>query len=327
MTIPEDSTEGVDEYLRASGYDTTFHEVLRDWVAANFLDEPDSLLGYRELRVEVRPSRRLSRPDEIERDLAQYGTHYIELGSQLKEGPVLVSFEGQASNKLLPADVPAPGCWWSNSGDSITSTLEREVDLTGVKQAALEYEVWYSIEEEWDYVYLQVSTDGGQTWDILNTPYTSDANPIGVAFGPGYTGASRDWKAESVDLSAYSGQRVLLRFQYVTDDALNDIGLCLTNLSIPEVNINPEDEGWVAEGFVHIDNTVPQRFIVQVIQKGDTNRVSQLPMSLNETGMWAGEFLVKPYEGLDRTMLAVTAVAPATRVKAEYSLVVEEVPQ
>ena len=43
--------------------------------------------------------------------------------------------------------------------------------------------------------------------------------------------------------------------------------------------------------------------------------------------MWAGELLVEPYEGLDRTMLAVTAVAPATRVKAKYSLVIEEVPQ
>ena len=324
LTEADDNVSGVDAYLAASGYEKNFHEVLADWLVANFLDEPDGLLGYRDLQVEVQASRRVSNPDQIERSLDQYGTHYIELGSKLREAPTLVRFEGQSSNQLLPTDVSASGCWWSNSGDSITSTLNREMDLTAVENATLQYDVWFSIEEEWDYVYLQVSTDGGQTWEILNTPHTSDANPIGVAFGPGYTGVSKDWKTESVDLSAYSGQQVQLRFQYVTDDALNDIGLCLRGLSLPEANIEPGDGGWETDGFVHIDNEVPQHFIVQVIQKGVSNRVVQMPLSVSDSGMWAGELPVDPYEGLERTMLSVTAVAPVTRIKAEYSLNIEE---
>ena len=324
LALPADNVAGVDAYLSAGGYEKDFHAVLQDWVAANFLDEPQGILGYDDLRVQVQPSRKLSRPDELERRIDQYGTHYIELGTRLKESPVLITFAGQARTQLLPTDVLAPGCWWSNSGDSINSSLSREVDLTGVERATLDYQVWFSIEEEWDYVYLQVSTNGGQTWDILDTPHTSDANPIGVAFGPGYTGASKGWQAESVDLSGYAGQQVLVRFQYVTDDALNDIGLCLRELSIPEAGIQSGDGGWTAQGFVHVDNWVPQRYIVQVIQKGDTNRVVQVPLSRNSSGAWTGELLIEPYEGLDRTMIAVTAAAPSTRVKAEYSLQVEE---
>ena len=323
MAVPADNVAGIDAYLAAGGYDKDFHSVFQDWVAANFLDDDVGVLGYRDLQVQAQASRRINSPGEIDREIEQYGTHYIELGSKLRSSPVLVKFEGRTSNRLLPTEVPEPGCWWSNSGDSITSTLVREVDLTTVGEATLEYEVWFSIEEEWDYVYLQVSTDGGGSWDILHTPNTSDANPIGVAFGPGYTGVSKDWKSESVDLSDYVGQQVLVRFQYVTDDALNDIGLCLRNLSIPEVNVEPGDEGWMPEGFVHVDNRVPQHYIVQMMQKGESNRVFQVPLSIGESGMWVGELSVEPYEGLERTMIAVTAVAPATRVKAAYLLNIE----
>ena len=320
LSTPADNIAGIDSYLAEAGYEKDFRSVLQDWLAANFLDEAGGLFGYSDLQVQVEASRRLNRPDQVERDIAQYGTHYIELGSGLTDGPTLVRFEGAADNRLLPTEVAEPGCWWSNAGDSIASTLTREVDLTSAAEATLSYEVWFSIEEEWDYGYLQVSQDGGSHWDILETPFTSDANPIGVAFGPGYTGRSRGWKTESIDLTEYLGSQILVRFQYVTDDALNDAGLCLRNLAIREAGILPDDPGWKADGFIHVDNRVPQEFIVQVIQKGRTNRVAQVPLSFVAPGLWQGKLLVEPYEGLERTMVAVTALAPVTREKANYRL-------
>ena len=79
---------------------------------------------------------------------------------------------------------------------------------------------------------MQVSTDGGETWDIIEAPGTSPANPLGNSFGPGYTGFSDRWLYETVDLSAYAGKQVLLRFHYVTDAALNGIGLCVDDVSV-----------------------------------------------------------------------------------------------
>ena len=323
LTIPADGIEGIDQYLAEAGYEKDFQAVLQDWLAANFLDEAKGVLGYSDLQVQVEPSRRLSRPAELERELAQYGTHYIELGSRLRDGPTLLRFEGAGDNRLLPAEAPETGCWWSNAGDSMMSTLTRSVDLTGVAEVTLSYAVWFSIEKEWDYAYLQVSQDGGGHWDILETPLTSAANPIGVAFGPGYTGKSRGWKTEDVDLSEYAGQRILVRFQYVTDDALNDAGLCLRDLAVTGVDGPLDDGQWKADGFIHIDNRVPQEFIVQVIQKGKANRVEQMPLAFVAPGVWQGELLVEPYDGLERTMVAVTALAPVTREKVEYRLQVE----
>ena len=327
MSNPADNRAGIDSYLADAGYDRDFHSVLADWVAANFLDEDEGLLGYRDLEVEIQPTRRLSRAGKIERGMDQYGTHYIELGSRLKESTLHLAFEGQGHNRIIPADVPQGGCWWSNSGDSITSTLTRKFDLTGAGEATLSFDAWYSIEEEWDYVYLQVSTDGGEHWDILETGHTSAANPIGVAFGPGYTGESDGWISEEVDLSAYAGQRALVRFQYVTDDALNDTGMCLKDLSVSSDGTQITGTDWAGDGFVLIDNFVRQDFIVQLIQKGTTNRVVRMPLSLNASGAWVGELTLEPYEGLERIMVAVTPTAPATRQKAGYALEISEAAQ
>ncbi len=323
MTEQSDNIAGIDKYLADTGYDKDFHAVLQDWVAANFLDEDVGPFGYSGLEVQAQKSRTVNQPGQIERGLAQYGTHYVEMGSKLRESSITVKFDGIGHNSLLPVEVSQPGCWWSNVGDSITSSLTREVDLTGTERAMLKYDVWYSIEEEWDYVYLQVSEDGGGHWDILDTPLTSAANPIGVAFGPGYTGASKGWQTEAVDLSKYSGRVILVRFQYVTDDALNDMGMCLKGLEISGNGISSDDRGWSHDGFVFIDNRVPQEFAVQVIQKGDTNQVIRVPLQLTSAGMWQGELTVQPYDGLDRTVVAITAMAPATRVEAEYRLSLE----
>ncbi len=324
MATPEDNIAGIDAYLKQAGYRQDFHAVLADWVAANFLDEDSGPLGYAAMEVLASPSRTISRSDRVERNIAQYATHYVELGTRLREGATDLRFEGPGNTRLLPAAVPASGCWWSNAGDSIAATLTREVDLTAVTQATLTYALWFSIEEEWDYTYLQVSENGGANWDILETPHTSSANPVGAAFGPGYTGHSRGWIEEAVDLSRYAGQRILVRFQYVTDDALNDIGLCLRELTIAAANVRPDDGGWTADGFVKTDNRVPQEFLVQVLQKGAANRVTRLPLTFSESGNWEGELTVEPYPGLERTVVAITAIAPVTRVETDYRLILEE---
>ena len=322
LTEPGDNIAGMDAYLTAAGYDKAFRAVFQDWVVANFLDEDQGIYGYADLQVLVSVSRVMHEFGELERDVAQYGTHYIEIAPKLHNQPLRFRFEGVAENRLLPTEVPETGCWWSNSGDSITSSLSRTVDLTGLSQATFTYEVWYSIEEEWDYVYLQVSEDGGQRWEILETSYTSAANPVGTAFGPGYTGKSREWLTERIDLNAYAGSEIQVRFQYVTDDALNDIGLCLREIALPEAGISAGDRGWQAQGFIQTDNRVQQDYIVQIIQKGEENRVTALPLIADGYGALRGEVVVTPYPGLKRTMVAVSAVAPRTREKSPYKLAV-----
>ena len=313
---PADSIAGIDAYLEKAGYDVDFHDVFRDWAAANFLDEDRGIHGYSALEVRIGRTRLVNEFSELSSSIPQYAVEYVTLDSF--QEPLEIHFRAPTENRLLPTDVAPGGCWWSNSGDSISSTLTRLVDLTGLERATLEYRVWFEIEEDWDYGYLQVSVDSGKRWDILETPHTTAENPIGASFGVGYTGDSGGWIDESVDLTGYAGQEVQLRFQYVTDDAIDGSGLCVRGVSIPELGVSMDRYGWNAEGFVLTDNNVKQDYIVQVIEAGQVNRVTQMRLDESNSG---SVVIAAPAES-EKLVVAVAAVAPKTRQEAEYTLVI-----
>ncbi len=58
--------------------------------------------------------------------------------------------------------------WWSGSGDDLRNTLSRTVDLTGKSSAELTFDGWYDIEANYDYLYTEVSTDGGANWTAID---------------------------------------------------------------------------------------------------------------------------------------------------------------
>jgi bacillopeptidase F (M6 metalloprotease family) len=179
--------------------------------------------------------------------------------------------------------------------------------------------VWYSVEEDWDYGYLQVSSDGGLTWDILETPNTSLDNPIGNSFGPGYTGDSHGWITERIDLSPYAGREILVRFHYVTDDAVNGAGMCFRNITIPEAGLLENDQDWQAGGFILTDNRVKQDYQVKAIQVGAEDRVVDITLDANNSG----ELVIPAPHNLNRLVVAVAALAPKTLQPAPYTLTVE----
>ncbi len=316
-----DGIAGINDFLREGGYGVDFEDVFRDWAVANFLDEDEGLYGYGDIDVQVSEFSDLKPGSVLESEIPQYATEYVELESL--DGPATVSFQGTTEAALLPVDVGPSGCWWSNSGDSIDSTLSRLVDLRTAGAATLNYQVWFNLEEGWDYAYLEVSTDGGDTWSIIETPNTFPddhvGNPIGNAFGPGYTGESPDWLQESVSLGDYLGTEVWVRFQYITDDAINGPGLCVREPEIEADGKITNAQDWVANGFIFVDNRVRQRYIVQLIQSGGENLVMQVELDENNFG----QITVERPQDFERTILAVQSLAPSTRQPATYSLRLE----
>ena len=196
-----------------------------------------------------------------------------------------------------------------------------DVDLGHLVNPVFEYSIWYDIEKNWDYGYFQISIDGGKTWNVLPSKYTSDDNPIGNAFGPGYTGQSGGWLRERIDLKNYSGEKDLfIRFQYITDDAINGSGLCIKGMqissdmspSIKQLEVN-------VTGFHSIDNIVSQNFIVQIIEQGNQNTVSSIIMDDNNVG----QIVVAPSDMTDTLVVAVASMAPKTLGRANYRLTVD----
>ena len=319
---PADGLAGIDSFLAGGGHGVTSEEVLRDWVVANILNESEGKYGYQDLDRRAQVDRAIESYREVTRKIPQYAADYTKLRGFAQ--PLWLQFSGPVENVLIPAEVDQVGCWWSNSGDSINSTLSRRVDLTGVSNATLKYQLWYEVEADWDYGYVQVSLDQGKTWKILETPEISPSNPIGNGFGSGYTGDSRGWINQMVDLTPFVGAEVLLRFQYVTDDAVNGIGLCIRYISIPEVKLEVDDAAWQPGGFVRINNRVRQDYIVQVILVGkesrevnrEESRVLQMPLDQANHG----ELIIKAPQDYARIVVAVIALAPGTVQRASYTL-------
>jgi hypothetical protein len=192
----------------------------------------------------------------------------------------------------------------------------------------LDYWVWYDIEEGWDYLYLEVSADGGETWEILRTPSGTDDDPSGNSFGWAYTatsgGSSRaEWIQESIDLSDYAGQEILLRFEYVTDAAVNGEGLLLDDVSIDAIGYAEDFEDgegdWQAAGFARIYNRLPQTYRLALIERGDDLRVTEVPLS--EDGRAVVDL---PFgASVDEFTLVIINTARHTWQAAPYTLTIE----
>ena len=312
---PEDSIAGINAYLEDMGYESRFDDVFREWAAANFLDG-EGILGYQDLEVSATARGRIRGFNESHSEVPQYSVEYTELLPTSE--PFSLSFEGSTTAPLLPVDVGASGCWWGNAGDSIDATLARQVRLPTGSTATLDYEVWFEIEEDWDYLYVEVSEDDGQTWRIMETPVTSPENPIGNSFGPGYTGHSDGWVKESIGLSAHAGKDIQVRFQYVTDDAVNAIGACIRNLSIGAAGIEADDQNWESNGFIFTNNLVRQRFQVQLITSGNEPQVQQITLESDNSA----EIVLEPPAEGQKLIVAVGALAEKTREPANYTLTV-----
>lgn len=327
LTEPGDGIEGLDAYLETIGYEVRFPDVFRDWAVANLLDEAGGSYGYADLSISFPVTRSLRIGDKLASTIPQFANEYIRL-EQLP-GPAVLSFEGDSTTSLLPVDVDSL-CWWSNKGDVIDSTLTATVDLQDVDSATLTYDVWFSIEEDWDFAYVEVSEDGGNTWTILETPLSSTDDPLQVSFGPGYTGESGGWQEEAIPLDQWAGQEILVRFQYVTDAAIHDHGLCLGDIRVwnPITSVPGSVPDLISriqfDGFLWTNNLVRQDFIVQVVYESDgdsPNRVIQVPLDNDNHG----EIRLEPEPEARRIVAVVQSLAPSTRMPASYTMRLDRV--
>lgn len=331
LSIEADGIAAVDEFLSArnsvafNGGAAEFHTVFADWMVANRLDLESSPYGYDGLDVAASITRRQQADGEgpIE-SLAQYGIDYVEIRDTGESG--MVHFEGSGTTPLLATDVEGE-CWWSNRGDSISATLTRSltvpVEAPGGSEPMLTYRYWHDIEEEWDYLYVSVSTDGGESWDVLEATGTTDSNPVGNSYGYGYTGDSKGWQDGKASLAAYAGRDALVRFHYVTDDAINGPGFCVQGIRVSGDDLDNDTVGWESDGFALVNNRVQQDWIVWVIAEGREPSATRIALELDaESDRFMGSMPVE-VDSDERLVVAVAPVAPATMEEGGYRVWVE----
>lgn len=316
-----DGIDSVDAVLAQRGFGITTRDVFADWVVTNYVDDDSGPYSYPISDYSRPRTTFIPVPETVRDSVHSFGTNYYTL--QEMDSSITINFQGIPTGNVFPA-TPHSGqtCWWSNAGDSIDTTLTRTLDLTAVTTAHFEFMAWYAIEEDWDYAYVNVSTDEGVTWQILPTNHTSTTNPNGTAFGPGITGQSGGWVQQTVNLTSFAGSKILFRLQYITDDAIHDRGACFDDFYLPETGWSDmtDDAGdWISEGFALIGNRRPVEYLVQVIHdKPDVpSEVQRVVIGPDGIGTLP---VAKPESG-ETVIVAVSVLTPEVAGSLEYSVI------
>ena len=291
-----------------------------DWTVANLLQDPavaDGRYAYANGGFHAAATGAAARDVPFLGSLPPYAANYVELPT----GGGSATFGADPSVPLLAADTDAGGVWWSNRGDSLDSRLTRHLDLRGANDATLHFQTWYDLEDQFDYVYLSASGDGGQTWRVLPGLHTTSDKATGNNYGPGWTGSSgASWVDEEVDLTPFAGSDTLLRFDYVTDQSYNGQGFALRNVSLPQIGLDESgavEAPWQAEGWLRVDAPVPERWNLRLVRWTPSGvLVDPVPVASDGTATFALD------DTATRTALVIAPTAPRTVLSANYSLLV-----
>ena len=262
-------------------------------------------------------------PTTIDTTVHQYAADYYALPNE----PLTLTFSGNETVSLIGSLAASGDHYWvAQRANHSNPQLTRELDLSAVDSATLNYSVFADIEHGYDFAYVAVSTDNGRSWQPLSADNMQGLDPAdspsGSAHTPRfYTGRSQEWVQESIDLTPFAGQTIQLRFEYVTDPILTYAGIAFDDISVPEINFfddaESELDGWTAEGFVRSTDILPQNWhlILITFEADSTPTVQQFtpdsgePFTLNVEN-----------PGSENPILIVAATAPQTLEETTYSL-------
>jgi len=125
--------------------------------------------------------------------------------------------------------------FYSDMGSDLHNTLEMKTIYPRSFGDTVYCMLWYDIETDWDYAYLEASIDQGLTYTTVPGNVTTDYDPNGSNRGNGITGNSGGWVQGSFYLCDIEGIEpeavIMLRFAYITDGYVNEEGIYVDDVS------------------------------------------------------------------------------------------------
>ncbi|MCX7878700.1 MAG: M14 family zinc carboxypeptidase [Ignavibacteria bacterium] len=191
---------------------------------ANYMDEIRFIVTVRQENVITSIdtiSVLVARANVIFRDNAENGTsRWIKSGNQIQWDTTFCDYFSESHSF---ADSR-----YGNSRNSTNNffTLADTINLTGTTNPRIEFQAKWATEVTNDYVRLQISTNFGTTWINLPGKYTENINGQ-----PSYH-RIHHWISERINLNPYIGQRIRIRFNYVTNTSVPGDGFYFDNFRI-----------------------------------------------------------------------------------------------
>ncbi len=331
-TSPEAGLSAVDNVIAGMGGELTGERVWLDWLVALAIHDKEGIPDIYQIQADGVGTAAsvpvVSFPTSFQETVHQNAADYFTLSGS---GEVTVNFTGSAHVPVMDtAAASGEYMWYANRANFSHSRLTRAFDLTNVSQATLQYSVYHDIEYSYDYAYLFVSTDNGLTYQPLVAQHMQGLdpadNPSGLALTDRfYTGRSELWVQESVDLTPYAGQNILIRFAYLTDPILTFGGFAIDNIAVPEIGFYDDaetlEEGWEAEGFDRVTAVMPQQWFVLIVTQTDGiyTAVERYPL----VGGESISHLLSLDASNGEAIVIVAASAPMTLELGQYQLSIE----
>lgn len=126
------------------------------------------------------------------------------------------------------------------SDKTVSYLISNCYDLTSLEDPVLKFKMAFDIENRWDVLYMEYSTNNGQSWDILgtasdpnwyNSSYKNVNRPLTV--GKQWTGKDTTLKEYSYDLTALESEpTVMFRFVFASDTGVNGEGVVIDDFQI-----------------------------------------------------------------------------------------------
>ena len=164
-------------------------------------------------------------------------------------------------NKRLDTVITAPKTgsflYWSTRGDEIHTNMSKAYTVPA--GATLTADVWYDIEEHFDFAFLEQSTNGGTTWTPVLTNLSSPASEDQSGFnssGTGIDGVSGGYVPLTANLPGSGAS--LIRFRYQTDPAVTGTGFAVDNIAVTGSPLDGAEDaasGWTFNGFKRTTGT------------------------------------------------------------------------
>ena len=128
---------------------------------------------------------------------------------------------------------------YSNNSQEIIQLINT-VDLSGLIYAEINFDAKWNIESGYDYVQLEISTDNGNSWVPQCGNYTTKGIETHdyALDEPLYDGNQSVWVNESISLTDYIGEEILVRFKLYTDGGLRRDGFYFDNFKIKGLSEN-----------------------------------------------------------------------------------------
>jgi hypothetical protein len=189
-----------------------------------------------------------------------------------------------------PPDAVDGAALHSGAGDNLDRAIVQEVDVPE-GDASLTFDTMYDTEEGYDYAYVQVSSDGGTTYDSIACT-DSVAGPL----GPSFNGISEGWLAETCDLSEFAGETVVVAFRYVTDASVQGDGFWVDNVMVGGTLVS---DGSTLDGWQSLTEYNPievEGFTVRIVSYDRDRTVAQIanvPLDGSFEGLLTGRALAR----------------------------------